>query len=95
VSGILNTQVHADASDFAEGMTKKEVYAQILEQARILFDGQRNWVCYELQNTGILLHHKGHVANKDAGLVRSIRLCIQTNANNAYCTCKLRHTLII
>jgi hypothetical protein len=44
VSGILNTQVHADASDFAEGMTKKEVYAQVLEQARILFDGQRNWV---------------------------------------------------
>lgn len=37
-------QVHADASAFAEGLSKKEVYAQVLEQARILFDGQRNWV---------------------------------------------------
>lgn len=26
-------------------MAKKEVYAQVLEQAEALFDGQRNWVC--------------------------------------------------
>ncbi|KAF2005565.1 GAF domain-like protein [Amniculicola lignicola CBS 123094] len=38
-------QVHADASTFASGLTKKEVYAQVLEQAKALFDGQRNWVC--------------------------------------------------
>jgi L-methionine (R)-S-oxide reductase len=37
-------QVHADASTFKEGQSKKEVYAQVLEQARALFDGQRNWV---------------------------------------------------
>ena len=37
--------MHADASDFADGMSKKEVYEQVLEQARSLFDGQRNWVC--------------------------------------------------
>ena len=36
--------MHADASDFADGMSKKEVYEQVLEQARSLFDGQRNWV---------------------------------------------------
>ncbi|KAL7778103.1 hypothetical protein CFE70_004779 [Pyrenophora teres f. teres 0-1] len=35
--------VHADSSSFASGMSKKEVYAQVLEQARSLFDGQRNW----------------------------------------------------
>ena len=35
--------MHADSSSFADGMSKKEVYAQVLEQARALFDGQRNW----------------------------------------------------
>jgi hypothetical protein len=25
-------------------LTKQEVYAQVLEQAEALFDGQRNWV---------------------------------------------------
>lgn len=37
-------QVHADASTFAEGLSKKEVYAQVLDQAKALFEGQRNWV---------------------------------------------------
>lgn len=37
-------QVHADSSAFAAGLSKSEVYAQVLEQARLLFDGQRNWV---------------------------------------------------
>ncbi|OAK95488.1 GAF domain-like protein [Phaeosphaeriaceae sp. SRC1lsM3a] len=51
--------VHADASSFADGLSKKEVYAQVLEQARILFDGQRNWVC-NFSNTASLLWHAYH-----------------------------------
>ena len=38
--------MHADSSNFADGMSKKEVYAQVLEQARALYDGQRNWVSF-------------------------------------------------
>jgi hypothetical protein len=46
VTQILRVnKVHADSSTFAEGMSKKEVYAQVLEQAKALFEGQRNWVC--------------------------------------------------
>jgi L-methionine (R)-S-oxide reductase len=37
-------QVHADASNFSNGMSKEEVYEQVLSQAEGLFDGQRNWV---------------------------------------------------
>jgi len=37
-------QVHAEASTFATGISKGQAYAQVLEQARALFDGQRNWV---------------------------------------------------
>ncbi|CAE7033253.1 GAF domain-containing protein [Pyrenophora teres f. teres] len=51
--------VHADSSSFASGMSKKEVYAQVLEQARSLFDGQRNWVC-NFSNTASLLWHAYH-----------------------------------
>ncbi|KAF2628355.1 GAF domain-like protein [Macroventuria anomochaeta] len=51
--------VHADASAFADGLTKQEVYAQVLEQARALFDGQRNWVC-NFANTASLLWHAYH-----------------------------------
>ncbi|KAF1836281.1 GAF domain-like protein [Decorospora gaudefroyi] len=51
--------VHADSSNFAQGMSKKEVYAQVLEQARALFDGQRNWVC-NFANTASLLWHAYH-----------------------------------
>ncbi|KAH7132238.1 GAF domain-like protein [Dendryphion nanum] len=51
--------VHAEASTFAEGLGKKEVYAQILEQARALFEGQRNWIC-NLANTSSLLYHGLH-----------------------------------
>ncbi|EJT77114.1 hypothetical protein GGTG_07026 [Gaeumannomyces tritici R3-111a-1] len=36
--------VHADASNFAPGVTKDEAYRQVLEQAEALFEGQRNWV---------------------------------------------------
>ncbi|AEO56032.1 hypothetical protein MYCTH_2058793, partial [Thermothelomyces thermophilus ATCC 42464] len=37
-------QVHADASNFAEGVTKEEAYKQVLDQAEGLFFEQRNWV---------------------------------------------------
>ncbi|ODH45775.1 hypothetical protein GX48_08140 [Paracoccidioides brasiliensis] len=34
---------HADSSYFAPGLSKAEVYSQLLEQAKVLLDGQRNW----------------------------------------------------
>lgn len=37
-------QVHADASNFEDGVSKEEVYEQILMQAEGLCHGQRNWV---------------------------------------------------
>lgn len=37
-------QVHADASNFAQGVTKEEAYKQVLMQAEGLFYEQRNWV---------------------------------------------------
>ena len=40
----LSIQVHADASNFQEGVTKEQAYEQVLLQAEGLFDGQRNWV---------------------------------------------------
>ncbi|KAH7092006.1 GAF domain-like protein [Paraphoma chrysanthemicola] len=52
-------KVHADSSSFRTGMSKKEVYAQVLEQARVLFDGQRNWIC-NFSNTSSLLWHAFH-----------------------------------
>ncbi|GAP85821.2 putative gaf domain nucleotide-binding protein [Rosellinia necatrix] len=48
--------VHADASNFAAGVTKQEAYEQVLLQAEGLFDDQRNWVC-NLANTASLLWH--------------------------------------
>ncbi|KAF4458033.1 GAF protein [Fusarium austroafricanum] len=36
--------VHADASNFAEGVTKEEAYEQVLWQAEGLITDQRNWV---------------------------------------------------
>ncbi|KAI1389647.1 GAF domain-like protein [Hypoxylon trugodes] len=48
--------VHADASNFAEGVTKEQAYEQVLLQAGGLFDGQRNWVC-NLANAASLLWH--------------------------------------
>ncbi|KAK8154600.1 GAF domain-like protein [Phyllosticta citrichinensis] len=36
--------VHAESSTFARGITKAQAYAQVLEQAAALMDGQRNWV---------------------------------------------------
>ncbi|KAF4554865.1 Free methionine-R-sulfoxide reductase [Elsinoe fawcettii] len=48
--------VHADASNFATGITKAEAYKQVVDQATALFDGQRNWVC-NLSNAASLLWH--------------------------------------
>ncbi|KAI0885760.1 GAF domain-like protein [Annulohypoxylon maeteangense] len=48
--------VHADASNFAEGVTKEQAYTQVLIQAEGLLDGQRNWVC-NLANAASLLWH--------------------------------------
>jgi L-methionine (R)-S-oxide reductase len=36
--------VHADASNFAEGVTKEDAYEQVLWQAEGLVTDQRNWV---------------------------------------------------
>jgi L-methionine (R)-S-oxide reductase len=46
---------HADSSIFY-GQTKAEVYSQLLDQARGLCDGQRNWVS-NLSNVSSLLWH--------------------------------------
>jgi len=48
--------VHAEASNFAEHVSKEEAYEQVLMQAAGLFDGQRNWVC-NLANSASLLWH--------------------------------------
>ncbi|KAI5462485.1 GAF domain nucleotide-binding protein [Mariannaea sp. PMI_226] len=48
--------VHADASNFADGVTKEDAYEQVLMQAEGLFFGQRNWVC-NLSNAAALLWH--------------------------------------
>ncbi|KAK4122381.1 GAF domain-like protein [Parathielavia appendiculata] len=48
--------VHADASTFAEGITKEQAYQQVLDQAEGLFFEQRNWVC-NLANAASLLWH--------------------------------------
>ncbi|KAE9961441.1 hypothetical protein BLS_002089 [Venturia inaequalis] len=41
--------VHADASTFVQGLSKSEAYEQVIEGAKSLFEGQRNWVWYALQ----------------------------------------------
>ncbi|KAK2612367.1 hypothetical protein QQS21_001631 [Conoideocrella luteorostrata] len=48
--------VHADASNFSEGITKDDAYEQVLMQAEGLFMDQRNWVC-NLANAASLLWH--------------------------------------
>jgi len=61
----LLPQVHADASNFRENVTKEEAYDQVLQQAVALFDGQRNWVsssCPPIARTSI--------TNDSLGLVR-------------------------
>ncbi|KAF2231721.1 GAF domain-like protein [Viridothelium virens] len=48
--------VHAEASNFAEGISKTQAYAQVLEQATALFEDQRNWIC-NLANASSLIYH--------------------------------------
>jgi len=50
---MLNPQVHADSSNFAAGVSKQDAYGQIIEQAKALFDGQRNWVCHRVVHYGM------------------------------------------
>jgi L-methionine (R)-S-oxide reductase len=38
------SQVHADASNFDDGVTKEDAFEQVLFQAEALFIDQRNWV---------------------------------------------------
>ncbi|KAH7326064.1 GAF domain-like protein [Stachybotrys elegans] len=52
----ITRQVHADATNFADGITKEDAYEQLLMLAEGLFTGQRNWVC-NLSNTASLLWH--------------------------------------
>lgn len=40
----MEYQVHADASNFAAGVTKEQAYEQVLEQLEGLMFEQRNWV---------------------------------------------------
>ncbi|KAI5787381.1 GAF domain-like protein [Pyronema domesticum] len=46
--------VHADSTNFAEGIDRDEAYRQVLESAEALMEGQRNWVC-NLSNVASLL----------------------------------------
>ncbi|KAF5659612.1 gaf [Fusarium heterosporum] len=49
--------VHADASNFAEGVTKEDAYEQVLWQAEGLVTDQRNWHYSNLSNAASLLWH--------------------------------------
>lgn len=40
----ISYKVHAEATQFVPGLTKQEAYNQVLDNAKALFDGQRNWV---------------------------------------------------
>lgn len=51
--------MHADSSNFEHGVSKKETYDQVIEQAKALFEGQRNWVC-NVANLAALLWHAYH-----------------------------------
>ncbi|KAI9900262.1 hypothetical protein N3K66_004524 [Trichothecium roseum] len=48
--------VHADASNFADDISKEDAYEQVLLQVEGLITGQRNWVC-NLSNAASLLWH--------------------------------------
>ncbi|KAK3301241.1 uncharacterized protein B0H64DRAFT_471194 [Chaetomium fimeti] len=55
-AGSCSAVVHADASSFAQGVTKEDAYQQVLQQAEGLFYEQRNWV-RNLSNVASLLWH--------------------------------------
>nr|OQO23098.1 hypothetical protein B0A51_07450 [Rachicladosporium sp. CCFEE 5018] len=54
-------QVHADSSNFAEGVSKEDAYIQVIEQAKTLIEDQRNWRRFEppsnTANAASLLWH--------------------------------------
>ncbi|KAL1614743.1 hypothetical protein SLS54_009500 [Diplodia seriata] len=53
--------VHAESSTFAAGLSKADVYTQVLDQAKALMDGQRNWVrVANTANVASLLWHALH-----------------------------------
>ncbi|EME87372.1 uncharacterized protein MYCFIDRAFT_184435 [Pseudocercospora fijiensis CIRAD86] len=53
--------VHADSSNFAQGVSKTAAYEQIIGEAKALFDGQRNWVnSFNTANTASLIWHALH-----------------------------------
>ena len=47
---------HADATQFPVNLPRSELYSLILDQARALFEDQRNWVV-NTANLSSLLHH--------------------------------------
>lgn len=51
---ILLLQVHADASNFAHGITKEDAYEQVLWQAEGLITDQRNWVRQTISVAGTI-----------------------------------------
>jgi hypothetical protein len=51
-------KVHADASNFASGVTKEEAYKQILEHAEALFEGQRNWVSFHFPSLSLQIQQR-------------------------------------
>ena len=75
--------MHADASNFATGVSKQEAYEQVLAQAEGLFDGQRNWVS---QSSLFLVvggpsqqqWHEDRIALVAAGLSFGSQSCSQT-----------------
>jgi L-methionine (R)-S-oxide reductase len=53
---LIALKVHAEASIFVQGLSKKEVYLQVLEQAEALFEGQGDWVSLKQVDIGLKSH---------------------------------------
>jgi putative methionine-R-sulfoxide reductase with GAF domain len=64
----MTIKVHAEASTFSEGLTKDEVYTQVLEQAEALLEGQRNWVTI-LHDLSDLLTNLNQRSGKNVPLI--------------------------
>lgn len=75
---VNSVQVHADSSNFAEGVTKEEAYKQVIEQAEALLEGQRNWVSFKFQ-----LYLTLPLLNRPPGLVSSIPPFVSPRETNA------------
>ena len=61
-------QVHADASNFADGVSKAELYDQVLQSIKGLVEDQRNWVC-NTANAASLLWHMFHALPRPSSSV--------------------------